>query len=425
MLFLKNMYYQLVNSKYLNNLFVLTSGVGMSQLIPLLLLPVLTRFFSPLDFGLFALFMAIVQLLAITTTFRLEMAVVLPKKDTDAVLLCLMSFCLLLFFSILFLLGLLICSEYIKGMTYSTLELTHLMICLVPIAFFLLGVYNILYSWNNRLELYKNMSYSHITHSMISTPMSILFYFTSFKGIGLILGQIIGRVVACLFLLMNIVKTIRSLNKVHIINQSIVLLKKYKKFVLFETPHSILNFLSQKYIIGFFSTFFGLSTVGVFDLADKILGKPLGVISNAFKTVFYKRLTTAKDKINLFRRSIILMTFISFLLTFPFYVLPDTFFVFLLGSEWSDTGKYIQLICPLLFSRFIFNVVAPSLSYTLQNDYLLIWQIIYFIILVFLFWFFRNLDVESVLFIYAIFGAFMYIVLGCISFMVLKKYIKN
>ena len=119
------------------------------------------------------------------------------------------------------------------------------------------------------------------------------------------------------------------------------------------------------------------------------------------------------------------MTFISFLLTFPFYVLPDTFFVFLLGSEWSDTGKYIQLICPLLFSRFIFNIVAPSLSYTLQNDYLLIWQIIYFIILVFLFWFFRNLDVESVLFIYAIFGAFMYIVLGCISFMVLKKYIKN
>ena len=52
-----------------------------------LLLPILTRFFSPTDFGVLAVYMAIVQLLAISLTFRLEMAVVLPKKDLDAALL--------------------------------------------------------------------------------------------------------------------------------------------------------------------------------------------------------------------------------------------------------------------------------------------------------------------------------------------------
>ena len=66
--FLTNIY----KSQYFRNLFVLSGGVGFSQLIPLILLPVLTRFFSPEDFGLFALFMAIIQLLAISTTLRLE-----------------------------------------------------------------------------------------------------------------------------------------------------------------------------------------------------------------------------------------------------------------------------------------------------------------------------------------------------------------
>ena len=119
------------------------------------------------------------------------------------------------------------------------------------------------------------------------------------------------------------------------------------------------------------------------------------------------------------------MTVISFTLTMTFYIIPHDFFVFILGDEWADTGKYIQLICPLLFSRFIFNVVAPSISYTLQNHYLLIWQIIYLLALAILFWFIYELTVENVLLLYAIFGAIMYAILGCVSFMALKNHIKN
>ena len=52
--------------------------------------------------------------------------------------------------------------------------------------------------------------------------------------------------------------------------RSIYLLRKYKQFIFFETPHSILNFISQKYILGALSGF-GVIAVGVFDLADKIL----------------------------------------------------------------------------------------------------------------------------------------------------------
>ena len=170
---------------------------------------------------------------------------------------------------------------------------------------------------------------------------------------------------------------------------------------------------------------FGLFTVGIFDLADKIIGKPLGVISNSFKTVFYKRLTTAKNKINIFKKSVVLMTLISCLLILPFFLIPDNIFVILLGDEWAETGTYIKLLCPLLFSRFILNVVSPSISYALQNHYLLVWQVLYFLILILLFWFVHTLPVEAVLLLYSLTGAFMYILLGWISFVVLKNHIKS
>jgi len=412
--------------------------VGFSQLIPLILLPILTRFFSPEDFGFLAIFMAITQLIAISSTFRLEMAVVLPKKDTDAAILCLAAFLSLLFISILMLLSVLI---FFKWMTVNTSVIdmnvyvednnvnyllnNRLVLYLMPLSVLLLGLYNILYSWNNRMELYKNMSYSHIIHSLFSTPLSILFYFSPFKSLALIFGQIIGRLFACTFLLKHLFTTIRFIPTNILMYQSRILARKYKKFIIYETPHSILNFFSQKIIIAVFTVFFGLFTVGIFDLADKIIGKPLGVISNSFKTVFYKRLTTAKNKINIFIKSVVLMTMISCLLILPFFLIPDDFFVILLGDEWAETGNYIKLLCPLLFSRFIVNVVSPSISYTLQNHYLLIWQVLYFLILIVLFWFIYTLPVEAVLLLYSFLGAFMYILLGCASLVILKHHIKS
>ncbi|MAQ31517.1 MAG: hypothetical protein CMD26_02115 [Flavobacteriales bacterium] len=429
---MKNILHEIMHSQYVKNLFILTSGVGLSQLIPLLLLPLLTRFFSPVEFGVLALFLAIVQLLSTTTTFRLEMAVLLPKKDSDAAILCLISFFTLftsvLLISFLFLIlsscGVL---DSIKNILFNNNvhELYTLLIYLIPLGILLMGCYNILYSWNNRLELYKNMSYSHLVHSFLSTPLAIVLSFSSLQFIALILGQIIGRFLACFLLIKSFFNIISEISKSDFLNKSKVLLSKYRKFIFFETPHSILNFVSQKYIIAFFTAFFGLFTVGIFDLSDKILGKPLGIISNSFKTVFYKRLTTAKDKISIFKKSILLMTVISFVLTTPFYLIPDTFFIVLLGQEWSDTGRYIQLICPLLFSRFVFNVVTPAISYTLQNHFLLIWQIFYMICLVLLFSIVQEFNVEKVLFVYSIFGALMYVVLGWIAFLVLKKHIQK
>ena len=102
---------ELKSSKYLKNILVLSSGVGISQLIPLIALPFLTRFFSPYDFGILAIFLALTQLIAISSTLRLEMAVVLPKKYSAAIL-CLNAFVLLVITSVLVFLFYIFCGNF-------------------------------------------------------------------------------------------------------------------------------------------------------------------------------------------------------------------------------------------------------------------------------------------------------------------------
>ena len=62
----------------------LLTGTGLAQLIALAAAPLLSRLYTPEDFGVFALYLSVVSLLAILATGRYELAIVLPEDDDDA-----------------------------------------------------------------------------------------------------------------------------------------------------------------------------------------------------------------------------------------------------------------------------------------------------------------------------------------------------
>ena len=61
------------------------TGTTIAQAIPIAISPILTRIYSPEDFGILALFMAIVMIFGSISNGRYELAIMLPKKDQDAI----------------------------------------------------------------------------------------------------------------------------------------------------------------------------------------------------------------------------------------------------------------------------------------------------------------------------------------------------
>ena len=69
---------------YRKNFLTMFSGNTIGQIIPFVLAPFLTRIFSPEEFAVLANYLAIVTMIGIVSCGRLEMAVTLPKEDSNA-----------------------------------------------------------------------------------------------------------------------------------------------------------------------------------------------------------------------------------------------------------------------------------------------------------------------------------------------------
>ena len=67
-------------SKIQKNIATLVTGTMIAQAIPIAISPILTRLYTPAEFGSFALYMSIVSILVVIATARYELAIVLPKK---------------------------------------------------------------------------------------------------------------------------------------------------------------------------------------------------------------------------------------------------------------------------------------------------------------------------------------------------------
>ena len=71
--------------EFSKNVLTLVSGTAIAQIIPIAISPVLTRIYTPEEFGIYAIFTSIVIIFSVISNGRYELAIVLPEKDEDAI----------------------------------------------------------------------------------------------------------------------------------------------------------------------------------------------------------------------------------------------------------------------------------------------------------------------------------------------------
>ena len=82
---------------FIKSVITLISGTTIAQLIPIIISPVLTRIYSPQDFGTFSFYLSLVAVISIFASGRYELAVMLPKRNIDSFHLVFLSIFLSLF----------------------------------------------------------------------------------------------------------------------------------------------------------------------------------------------------------------------------------------------------------------------------------------------------------------------------------------
>ena len=78
-------------SEFSSNVLTLMTGTTIAQAIPIAISPILTRIYTPEDFGMFALYMSMATIISVIATGRYELAIILPEKDEDAINIMMLS----------------------------------------------------------------------------------------------------------------------------------------------------------------------------------------------------------------------------------------------------------------------------------------------------------------------------------------------
>jgi len=364
-------------SEFSRNVLTLMTGTTIAQAIPIAISPILTRLYTPEDFGVFALFVAITSIFGSIANARYELAIMLPRKDEDAINIFALGFIITSFISLSLLILVIIFNDYFVKLLNN--EEIKLWLYFVPIAVFFTGIFNILNYFNNRKKYYKDISNATILKSIITAIIQLSVGFLKGGVSGLISGQLISQMFANMKLFKNIVKDkvlISNISKVKII----ALAKRYKNFPKFSMWAILTNTLSQHLTNILISSFFSLTTLGFYSLVQRLLGMPSALIAHSIGQVFFQEATKEKQKtgkaIKTFNSTIKKLFIISIPLFGILYFIVEDLFAFVFGEEWRIAGIYAQIVMPLFFVRFVVSSVTVINSIFEKQKISLCWQLI-------------------------------------------------
>ena len=411
-------------SEFTRNVLTLMTGTTIAQAIPIAISPILTRIYTPEDFGGFALFVAITSIFGSIANGRYELAIMLPKEDEDAINICALGFIITSILSLFLLIIVVIFHDYFVSALNN--EDIWMWLYFVPITVFFMGIFNILNYFNNRKKKYKDLAKANVIKSIVLAVVQLSVGFLKQGASGLISGQIISQFFANTKLLLNITKDkvlLASISKAKII----ALAKRYKDFPKFSMWAILANTLSTHLTNILISTFFNVKTLGFYSLSQRLLGMPSSLIGGSIGQVFFQEATKEKQEtgkaINTFKsttKKLLLLGLPSFGILF--FIVED-FFAFIFGEEWRVAGEYAQIIIPLFLIRFIVAPVTVINSVFEKQFISLYWQIslLFFSLLTIYIAYMTNLSFVQFLYLFSFLGFIHYTVL----FYILVKVSEN
>jgi len=346
-------------SEFSRNVLTLMTGTTIAQAIPLAISPVLTRLYTPEDFGIFALFVAVVGIFSTISSGRYEMALLLPKKTSDAMNVLVLSFLINLAFSLCLLLITIIFGEWIVHLFNS--EQMAFWLYFIPLTVFVVGLFNQLSVFNNRQKNYRDIAQASIVKAIVLATIQLGMGFAKSGAAGLISGQIVAQLSANVKLAKNIFSTKNFFHEVSRLKM-FSLAKRYKDFPQFNLPHALFSTLSSNLPVYLFTPFFGSTVVGYYSFSLMIVFTPLMILAGATAKVYSQQVVALyhkKENAYLFTMKMLFSLGKKVLLLFLVILLfaPSVFSV-LFGETWREAGQYTQILAPFLFLNVLVSTIA-------------------------------------------------------------------
>ncbi len=373
-------FFQLLTSKFSRQVATLATGTSIAQIITIVSSPVITRIFSPETLGISALFLSIVGPLAIISTLSYPTAIVLPRNQSQAFKLILLSIYLATVFTFILVILWLIFEQKISAI--FDVNKIRTFAYLAPIAILGTAISTIISQWLIRKKSFLLISKIAIATAIITSAIKILVGYYYPEPIILICSAILGYYISLFFIVYIQPDEFLEIKFINFSKRNFLQLYKiaikYLDFLIYRTPQTLLNYLNHSISIFMLTLLFGLDSAGYYSLAFAVLSVPITVISGSVYQVIYPKINTVflngESIYPYLVKSILWLSVFGLLPTITMIFFGKEIFTFIFGNEWEKTGIYVQVMSIALFFYYIGRpIIAAIPVLKLQRD-LLAWE---------------------------------------------------
>lgn len=335
---------------------ILTLGTALAQSITVASTPFLSRLFTPAEFGVVAVFTAVIAVVATFVTLRYEVNILVPKSNNEAEQLVFLSLalaiCLGLIVSIV---AWALPSELRDSLGVKVLESWLPLACLLGLV---TAISTTIFGWLNRKQLYKQIAKLRVAQSIIFSSIAILLGNWNFQG-----GLLVAHMSSVLLVTLLIGRFLPTSTQLDL--RSILLVAhKYNSTPKYALPTALLDVITQQVPIILIGTWYGSSEAGEFSLAWRVLILPVTLIGGAVGQIFFQRFAAAWPDVRAARSLLIkawkILALVGLLPMIVLMCFGENLFSIIFGSSWANSGKMATILAPMLFISLIHSPTSTT-----------------------------------------------------------------
>lgn len=349
-------------SDFSKQVLTLATGTAAAQALTILAAPLLTRLYRPEDYGISALFGAVVGLSALLASGKYDLAILIPKEDAAAT--ALVGACLMITSVVAGVLTVLLWFTCHPLAAWLGDPLLAPWLQLVPLAVVLTNLGLVLTVWANRQQAYGALSNSRMAGALAGTAANIALGFAGWGAAGLVCGFLVVQLATLAVLWRPSAILLRALRS----GTSLLAIRaeaaRFASFPKFSLGAELLNSLSNQLVVLLLPKFFGMAVLGWYAMGQRVIGIPTTLVGGAVGEVF--RSQASRDYAEHGNcREIFRKTFkhLALLAAGPFLLLmvaAPEMFAWVFGESWRMAGRLTQVMSVMFLLKFIVSPLTHT-----------------------------------------------------------------
>ena len=331
----------------------LVSGTSAAQFIPLAIAPVLTRLYSPEDYGILAVFGSIVAILTAVAAGRYTVAIMLPDNDRDAVQVTGLALFLAAVVSALLLLLVPVTLRFLGG-----LGMIHDLgnwLYFVPVAVFLGSMLESLGYFSLRKDKVSQIAKANVLKTAISGGTQVSLGFLGAGPAGLLGGFLLGLVTGNFRLIRIYMDSLRAFRLRWLQMKSMA--AKYSNFPKYDLWGNLANVVGYNVITLGIGLIYAYHALGQYALAYRSASLPSALVGVALGQVYLReaarRVHSPVLALSAFNRTLKILAVVSVVPMVVIALWGPGLFGLIFGQEWRLAGTYAAAMTPLVWARFV------------------------------------------------------------------------